>query len=73
MSCGRAQHSGGPRACSPGKIFKMDSLRHILAHSQPNIMMGRLFTRTPSQQLYRRSLFLELVMSCLPTLTTNVS
>ena len=30
----------------PGK-FLMDSLRHILAHSQPNIMMGRLFTRTP--------------------------
>ena len=28
-------------------VFKMDSLRHILAHSQPNIMMGRLFTRTP--------------------------
>ena len=31
----------------PGKFLKMDSLRYILAHSQPNIMIGRLFTRTP--------------------------
>jgi len=25
-------------ACLPRKIFKMDSLRHILVHFQPNIM-----------------------------------
>ena len=30
-----------------GKFKKMNFMRHILAHSQPNIMMGRLFTRTP--------------------------
>ena len=29
----------------PEIFFKMDSLRHILAHSWPNIMMGGLFTR----------------------------
>ena len=46
------QGSGG---MPPGKSFKMDSLRHILVHSQPNIMMGRLFTRTSlvSSYIYR--------------------
>ena len=37
----------GVRGMPPEKRFQMDSLRHILAHSQPNIMMEGLFTRTP--------------------------
>ena len=46
-ACEAQAYLGGSGDMPLGKIFKMDSLRHILVQSQPNIMMGKLFTRTP--------------------------
>ena len=37
------RRKGGGCRCSTA----VTSLRHIPVHSQPNIMMGRMFTRTP--------------------------
>ena len=43
--CGGGGHRRKGGGCCHGTA--VTSLRHILVHSQPNIMMGRLFTRTP--------------------------
>ena len=43
-ACEAQAYLGGSGDMPPRKIFKIDSLRHILVQS---IMMGKLFTRTP--------------------------